>query len=57
MKLKDFIRKLKIIAKNKGDDLEVIMADNIDVVSPKFSDKYPRSKSCVIITDQWRLLK
>ncbi len=41
MKLKDFIRKLKIIADKKGDDLEVIMADNISVVSPKFFDKYP----------------
>lgn len=52
MKLKEFIKELKYIAKKKGDDLEVIMADNIDVVSPKFSDKYPRSKSCVVITDQ-----
>jgi len=52
MKLKDFIRDLKIIAKEKGDSLEVIMADNISVVSPKFSDKYPKLKQCVVITDQ-----
>jgi hypothetical protein len=52
MKLKDFIKKLEIIVKEKGDDLEVIMADNIPVVSPKFSDRYSKLKSCVIITDQ-----
>jgi len=52
MKLKDFIRKLKVIAKKNGDDLEVVMADNISVVSPKFSDKYSGSKPCVVITDQ-----
>ena len=52
MKLKDFIKKLKVIAKRKGDNLEVIMADNIPVVSPKFSDKYPGLKPSVVITDQ-----
>ena len=52
MKLKDFIKELKAIAEKKGDDLEVIMADNISVVSPKFSDKYSGSKPCVVITDQ-----
>jgi len=52
MKLRDFIKELKIIAKKKGDNLEVIMADNISVVSPRFSNKYPRPKSCVVITDQ-----
>lgn len=52
MRLKDFIKELQAIAKKKGDNLEVIMADNIPVVSPKFSDKYPRLKPCVVITDQ-----
>ena len=52
MKLKDFIRELKVISERRGDDLEVIMADNIPVVSPKFSDKYPGSKPSVVITDQ-----
>ncbi len=52
MKLKDFIEQLKAIAKKKGDNLEVIMADNMPVVSPKFSGKYPGSKPCVVITAQ-----
>ena len=52
MKLKEFAEKLKVIAEKKGDDLDVIMADNIPVVSPKFSDKYPGSKPSVVITDQ-----
>jgi len=50
MKLKDFIEKLKEIAKKRGEDIEVIMADNISVVSPRFSDKYP--KPSVVISDQ-----
>ena len=50
MRLKDFIRELKIIAKENGSDAEVLMADFIPVVSPKFSDKY-RERS-VIITDR-----
>ena len=52
MKLKEFIRKLKAITKKKGDDLSVVMADNIPVVSPKFSDKCPGPKPSVVITDQ-----
>jgi len=52
MKLKDFIKELKAIVKKKGDDFEVIMADNMPVVSPKFSDKYPGPKPCVVITDK-----
>lgn len=52
MKLKDFIKELKAIAEKKGDGLEIIMADNVPVVSPKFSDKYPGPKPCVVITDQ-----
>ena len=52
MRLKDFIRELKVIAKKKGDNLEVVMADNIPVVSPKFSDKCHEPKPCVVITDQ-----
>jgi hypothetical protein len=42
MKLKELIEKLKDIANKRGDDLEVIMADNIPVVNPRFSDEYPR---------------
>lgn len=50
MKLKKFIKKLKEIKKEKGENLEVIMADNIPVVEPIFSDQYHGKK--VIITDQ-----
>jgi len=50
MKLKEFIKKLKDIANKRGEDIEVIMADNILVVNPRFSDKYP--KLSVVITDQ-----
>ena len=51
MKLKEFIKKLEKIAKEYGDDAKVIMADNIPVVSPVFSRKYPNKKN-VVITDQ-----
>lgn len=52
MKLKEFIKQLKDIAKKRGGDIGVVMADNISVVEPKFSDKYPGPNSCVVITDQ-----
>ncbi|NCF75546.1 MAG: hypothetical protein GWO87_03625 [Xanthomonadaceae bacterium] len=51
MKLKEFIEKLEKIAKEYGDSSEVIMADNIPVVSPVFSREYPDKKN-VVITDQ-----
>ncbi len=51
MKLKKFIQKLENIAKKHGDDAEVIMADNIPVVNPVFSEKYPDKKN-VVITDE-----
>ncbi|MBU1036426.1 hypothetical protein KKF32_00130 [Patescibacteria group bacterium] len=50
MKLKEFIEKLERIAKKYGDDAKVIMADNIPVINPVFSEKYP-SKKNVVITD------
>ncbi|MFH1522870.1 MAG: hypothetical protein ABIE43_03570 [Patescibacteria group bacterium] len=50
MKLKRFILKLNELKENYGDDLEVIMADNISVVNPVFSEKYPNKKK-IIITD------
>ncbi|MDO8436103.1 MAG: hypothetical protein Q7S82_01790 [bacterium] len=50
MKLKEFIKQLKDIVNKKGDNLEVIMADNISVVEPVFSDSCP--KLSVVITDQ-----
>jgi len=50
MKLKNFIAKLNKISHERGDDLEVIMADNIPVVSPVFSADYPGEKK-VVITD------
>ncbi|MFA6171628.1 MAG: hypothetical protein WCW77_03155 [Patescibacteria group bacterium] len=51
MKLKDFIKKLKTIEKTQGGNCEVIMADNIPVVSPIFSESY-QSKKKVVITDR-----
>jgi len=51
MKLKDFIKKLKNIAEEHGDDAEVIMADEIPVVEPVFSDKYSAGKN-IVITDE-----
>jgi len=50
MKLKDFIEKLQRITETHGKELEVVMADDISVVAPVFSDKYPGGK--VVITDQ-----
>jgi hypothetical protein len=52
MKLKEFIQKLKNLAKKHGNDAEVIMADNIPVVSPVFSKKYPDGKNVVIIDEE-----
>jgi hypothetical protein len=52
MKLKCFIRQLKKIADEKGGDLEVIMADSIPVVNPKFFHKDSVLKPYVVITDQ-----
>ena len=51
MKLKKFIEKLERIAKEYGDDTKIIMADNIPVVNPIFSKKYPDGKN-VVITDK-----
>ncbi len=50
MKLKNFIQELKKIELEQGENLEVVMADNMPVVEPVFSDKYRGKK--VIITDQ-----
>lgn len=50
MKLKTFIEQLKDIVKKNGDSIEVIMADNVLVVRPVFSDKY--RKPSVVITDE-----
>jgi len=50
MKLKKFIEKLLQIQKEQGKDPEVVMADNISVVEPIFSNQYHGKK--VIITDQ-----
>ena len=49
MKLKKFIEKLSQIQKEQGKNLEVVMADNLPVVEPVFSDKYYGKK--VVITD------
>jgi len=51
MKLKEFIKKLQEIKKIHGNNLEVIMADDIPVISPVFSDQYDDIKK-VVITDQ-----
>ena len=51
MEIKRFIQKLEKIAEEHGDDTKVIMADNIPVVNPVFSKKYPDGKN-VVITDE-----
>jgi hypothetical protein len=51
MKLKIFIEKLEEIKKEHGEDLEVIMADNIPVVNPVFTSEY-FNKEKIVITDQ-----
>jgi deoxyhypusine synthase len=50
MKLREFIQKLKKIESEQGEDIEVVMADNIPIVSPVFLDNFFGKK--VIITDQ-----
>ena len=51
MKLKKFIKALEKINKEHGDNLEVVMADNVPVVEPVFSENYP-DKRKVVITDE-----
>lgn len=51
MKLTEFIQRLNELSRKYGDDAEVIMADNIPVVSPVFSEDYPNKKS-IVITDK-----
>ena len=51
MKLKKFIQKLKKLSKKYGNDAQVIMADDVSVVSPVFSEKYSDEKS-IVITDK-----
>ena len=50
MTLKEFIKKLKKISSEHGENMEVVMADNILVVEPVFLNEYHGGK--VIITDQ-----
>lgn len=52
MKLKKFIQKLESISKKYGDNMEVILADNIPIVNPIFSKKYPNKKSVVIADEK-----
>ncbi len=53
MKLKNFIAQLNKIARERGDDLEVIMADDVPVVSPVLSAGYPGGER-VVVTDKKR---
>lgn len=50
MILKEFIKKLKKIASEHGENMEVVMADNILVFDPVFLNEYHGGK--VVITDQ-----
>jgi len=50
MRLKKFIEELEKIQEKRGGNLQVIMADDIPVIRPIFSDKYRGRK--VVITDQ-----
>ena len=51
MKLKEFVQRLDELSEKHGDDTEVIMADNVPVVNPVFSEDYPSKKS-IVITDK-----
>jgi hypothetical protein len=51
MKLKKFIKILKKIEREHGENLELVMADNIPVVEPLFLDNLVGRK-VVVITDQ-----
>ena len=48
MKLKKFIEELKKISEKHGENLEVVMADNIPVVAPVFL----KVDQEVVITDE-----
>ena len=50
MELKEFVQRLNKLSEKYGDDTEVIMADNMPVVNPIYSNNYP-SKSSIVITD------
>lgn len=50
MKLRKFIKKLEEIKKKQGENLEVVMADNIPIIEPIFLEQYCGNK--VVITDQ-----
>lgn len=49
MKIKEFINRLQEISKKHGEEIDVIMADNIPVIDPVFSKNYLGQK--VVITD------
>jgi hypothetical protein len=51
MKLNKFIKKLQEIKNREGDNVEIIMADNIPVVGPVFLENFANRK-VVIITDE-----
>jgi len=51
MKLKKFVQKLEELSEKYGDDIEIIMADNMSVVDPIFSSDYPGKKN-IVITDE-----
>ena len=51
MKLKKFIESLDEIVKIHGHDLEVIMADDISVVEPVYSEEYCGGNK-VVLTDE-----
>lgn len=51
MILKDFIKKLRKVAKDHGASAEVAMADGIPVVDPVYLENF-KTKKIVVITDQ-----
>ena len=51
MTLKEFISKLEVIAKERGDSYEVVMADDIPVVDPIFINDLIFGRK-VVVTDQ-----
>lgn len=51
MKLKKLLEMLEGIKDTYGENLDVVMADNISIVEPVVMDKYP-DKRKIIITDE-----
>ena len=51
MKLREFLKKLKRIEKERGGHIKVVMADGIPIVDPVYLESFI-DQQAVVITDQ-----